>query len=272
MEFEIKPSHKLNLNLKELWSYRELIYFFTWRDIKIKYKQTVLGSLWAILQPLLFMIIFTLFVSRALKVVPENLPYPVFVFSGLILWNIFASGIANSGNSMVSNAHILKKIYFPRLIIPISAILATLVDFCMSFLLLFLLLLLYPTDFSMIQLLIGLPMGLMIVLMTTFGLGTFLAALNVKYRDFRYVIPFMIQILLFLTPVIYPVSIVPEGALRFVFELNPLTGALDAFRTAFNGSPLNYALVLKSLSLSLFFFITGIYYFRKTEYYFADLA
>ncbi len=204
-EFEehvIDPAQQAFFNSKELWRYRELIYFFTWRDIKIKYKQTVLGFLWAILQPLLMMIIFTLFFGQVLSVPSQNLPYPVFVFSGLLLWNMFSAGLTNSADSMVNNSAIIKEMYFPLLIIPASSILVTLFDFLMAFVLFVPLLVYYRQSLSWSALWCW-PLALIISVVATVGPGCWLAALNVKYRDFRYVIPFLIQILFFLTPVIF---------------------------------------------------------------------
>ncbi|REJ82277.1 MAG: ABC transporter permease [Bacteroidetes bacterium] len=272
MEYEIKPRSRIHLNFSELWLFRELTYFFVWRDIKIKYKQTVLGASWAILQPVLLMLIFTLFFSRIIGQKELSMPYPAFVFSGLIFWNVFASGLANAGNSMVSNANIIKKIYFPRIIIPISSVLSTLVDFSISFVLFLILTFIYPMEISWLSMIIVLPISLCIVLFTTFGLGSLLAALNVKYRDFRYVIPFFIQILLFLTPVIYPVSIIPEGILLDILLLNPLATALDIFRAAVSGAEMDFMLMTRGLLFSVVLLIAGMLYFRKTEYYFADLA
>ena len=192
-------------NWAELWEYRELFYFFAWRDIKIKYKQTVLGFLWAILQPLAMMLIFTFFFGRALKIPSQHLPYPVFVFSGLLLWNLFAAGLTSASNSMINNANIIKKIYFPRLVIPVSAIFVAVFDFLMSFLL-FLILLIYYRQHVSLHALWCWPLAILIGIVSTLGPGSLLSALNVKYRDFRYVIPFVVQVLFFLTPVIYPVS------------------------------------------------------------------
>ena len=272
MEYEIKPKNRSNIDLKELWTFRELFYFFTWRDVKIKYKQTVLGALWAILQPFMLMVVFTLFFSKALKIEHGELPYPVFVYSGLMLWTIFSTGISNAGNSMVANANIIKKVYFPRLIIPISAIISALVDFAMTFILFIGLLIFYPTPVSISKLLIALPLSILITVMATIGLGTFLAALNVRYRDFRYVIPFMIQLLLFLTPVIYPVTFIPPGILQELLQLNPMSGAIETFRAALTDAPFQWMLICKSMSITLVLFVLGLTYFKKTEYNFADLA
>lgn len=272
MEYEIKPAKGLQFNIKELWDFRELIYFFTLRDVKIKYKQTVLGALWAILQPFLLMVIFTVFFAAHLNIQSYNLPYPVFVFSGLILWNVFATGISTAGNSMVVNSNIIKKIYFPRLIIPISGILGTLVDFCMTLVMFVFVLYYYLPSFSLSYTLLFLPLSLVITLLTTFGFGCLLAALNVKYRDFRYIIPFMIQVLLFLTPVIYPVSIINNETVRMILNLNPISGAIEILRGALNGIAPSMTIVGQCLLISLILFSIGLSYFRKTEYYFADIA
>ena len=270
MEYEIRARETFKIDLKELWSFRELIYFFTLRDIKIKYKQTVLGALWAILQPLMLMLVFTLFFGNKFDV--TGMPYAVFVFSGLMLWNIFASGISNAGNSMVVNSNIIKKIYFPRLIIPISSIIGTLADFAMTLLMFIVLVFYYHQPMPIFISAINLAMALFITLLSAFGIGSLLAALNVKYRDFRYVIPFMVQILLFLTPVIYPVKTMPDGILGQILLLNPMAGAIEIFRCSFDNSLPSLSLVVKSFGVAIFFFFTGIIFFRRTEYYFADLV
>ena len=272
MEYEIKPNQKLNLGLNELWQYRELFYFFTWRDIKVKYKQTFLGFAWAVMQPFFLMIIFSIFFGKALNVPSDNIPYPIFVYSGLLLWNVFSSGLSNAGNSMVSNANIIKKIYFPRLIIPISAVLVSLFDFLMAFLIFIGMLAYYHTPYELGKLIIFIPLGLIIACTATFGIGTLLAALNIKYRDFRYIIPFMIQALLFITPVIYPVSILPELWMKYILALNPMYGAIELFRSGIINKPIDWNLLSVSICSSIIFFITGLFYFRKTEAYFADLA
>ena len=271
VEFEIKPSGKLFFDWKELWRYRELFYFFTWRDIKIKYKQTVLGFLWAVLQPLFMMVIFTLFFGKALNVPSQNLPYPVFVFSGLLLWNLFSTGLTGSANSMVNNSAIIKKIYFPRLIIPVSAILVTLFDFLMAFVLFIPLLIYYQQPLSWDALWCW-PLAVAISVVGTLGPGCWLAALNVKYRDFRYVIPFLIQALFFLTPVIYPVTMLKYSLLQYVLALSPMYAAMELFRLPLTGAATDPTFLLISLSASLFLLVVGILYFKKTEDFFADFA
>jgi len=271
MEYEIKPAGKFSLGLHELWEFRELFYFFTWRDIKIKYKQAILGIFWAILQPLFLMILFSLFFGQALKVPSDNIPYPVFVFSGLLLWNVFSSGLTNAANSMVANSNIIKKIYFPRLIIPMSSILVALFDFIMSLFIYIGLLIYYhySIDWTFI---VFLPASVIMVVLTTFGLGTFIAAVNIKYRDFRYILPFLVQILLFLTPVIYPVSIIRQGWIQNIMLLNPIAGAIDLLRACVIHSSPDWSLIGVNFLVSVCLFASGVIYFRKTEYYFADLA
>lgn len=272
MEYKIEPQEKLNLGLRELWQFRELFFFFTWRDIKVKYKQTVLGFVWAVLQPLLMMVIFTLFFGRALNVPSENIPYPVFVFSGLLLWNIFSSGLSAAGNSMVSNANIIKKIYFPRLIIPVSSILVALFDFFMAFIIYMILLIIYDVQVNLLQFFVFLFLSLLLTVFGTLGPGCLLAALNIKFRDFRYIIPFLVQFLLFLTPVIYPVSVIKYDWLKFIVALNPVSGAIELFRTALTNKPVDWLPIAISAFSAIIFFISGLFYFRKTEAYFADLA
>lgn len=278
IEYLIKPPGKFSLNLQELWIYRELFYFFTWRDIKVKYKQTILGFVWAVLQPFLMMMIFVVFFSKLLNVPTDNIPPPVFYYSGLLLWNIFSTGISSAGNSMVSNANIIKKIYFPRLIIPMSSILVAFFDFLMA-MVVFVGILIY-FEFTMPNFVVNygrlclfLPLALLMTVFHTFGLGTFLASLNVKYRDFRYVIPFLVQLLLFITPVIYPVSIFGDVSwAKYAMAFNPMTGAVTLGRAAFTDAPVEWNLIWISLAMTGVFFILGVYIFRKTEAYFADVA
>jgi lipopolysaccharide transport system permease protein len=276
MEYEIRPKRKFDFGLRELWNYKELFYFFTWRDIKVKYKQTFLGFLWAILQPFVTMVVFTFFFGKLLLAPSSDLPYPVFVLSGLLLWNIFSSGVVNAGNSMVNNSNIIKKIYFPRLIIPFSSILVSVFDFLMA-LLIFFVVLFYFTLHSGLQihwigLIIFLPISVLLACLASFGLGTLLAALNIKYRDFRYLIPFMIQTLLFVTPVIYPINIVGSGLVMKILALNPLYAAIELLRCGMTGTNPDMLLFMISLLSSCLLLFIGIYFFRKTEYYFADLA
>ncbi|MDX2172384.1 MAG: ABC transporter permease [Bacteroidota bacterium] len=272
IEFEIKPQSKFSIGLKELWEYRELFYFFTLRDIKVKYKQTVLGFLWAVLQPLAMALLFSFFIGKAItNYTNMQTPYVVFALSGLVLWGIFSSGISNAGNSMVSNANIIKKIYFPRLIIPISAVLVGVFDFFMAFIIFIIFCLFNHVTFCW-QAIIYFPLGVVLTSIATFGIGTFLAALNVKYRDFRYIIPFLVQFLLFLTPVIYPITITSNIYLKTLMALNPMTAPLDIFRAGIGVGHINLMLDGISILSSLILFLIGLVYFRKTEAYFADLA
>ena len=267
----IESSRRNIFDLKELWRYRELFYFFTWRDIKIKYKQTSLGFLWAILQPLLMMIIFTLFFGRALNIPSQSLPYPVYVFSGLLIWNIFSSGLTNASNSMISNASIIKKIYFPRLIVPVSSILGALVDFFMAFILFVGILVFYGQPVSWIALW-SWPMAILTSMVATLGLGSWLAALNVKYRDFRYVIPFLVQILFFLTPVIYPISLLQYPLLQYFLAASPIYAAVELFRAPLVNDLPNHVFMTISLTSDLLLLLIGIFYFKRTEDFFADFA
>jgi lipopolysaccharide transport system permease protein len=276
MEYEIRPKRKFEFGIRELWSYKELFYFFTWRDIKVKYKQTFLGFFWAILQPFVTMVVFTIFFGRFMKSYPMNLPYEVFVISGLLLWNIFSSGVVNAGSSMVVNANIIRKIYFPRLIIPLSSVLVSLFDFLMT-LIIFFGVLIYFTYAKGLSInwpcmILILPVSVIITCISSFGLGTFLAALNIKYRDFRYLIPFMIQTLLFVTPVIYPVNIVESGIWQNILALNPMYAAIELLRGAMISSFPEFRFIALSLFSSFTLLFVGLYFFRKTEYYFADLA
>jgi lipopolysaccharide transport system permease protein len=270
-EYIVDADKRKLFDFYEIANYKELFYFFTWRDIKIKYKQTMLGFLWAILQPLLMMIIFTLFFGRALNVPSQNLPYPIFVFSGLLLWNTFSSGLTNSANSMVTNAQIIKKIYFPRVIIPVSSILVALFDFLMAFILFVPLLIFYRQPVSVAAIWCW-PLAMLITLLATLGPGTLLSALNVKYRDFRYVIPFLVQVLFFLTPVIYPISILKYPLLKYLIVTSPMYAAIELFRYPLTGELPDAAFMIISLAVGLFVLISGLIYFKRTEDFFADLA
>lgn len=267
----IDASKRTIFDWREFWNYRELFYFFTWRDIKIKYKQTVLGFLWAVLQPLFMMAIFTLFFGHTLKIDTGPVPYPVFVFSGLLIWNMFSGGLTNASNSMVNNALIIKKIYFPRMIIPVSSILVALFDFAMAFILFVPLLIYYwiPVAPSAIW---CWPLAVIAGIIATLGPGTLLSALNVKYRDFRYVIPFLVQVLFFLTPVIYPVTMLESPALKYILSASPMYAAVELFRVPLTGAAPDWFLIGESAASGLLFLVVGLLYFRSTEDYFADVA
>ena len=270
-EYVIEPQAERLFNWKELRDYRELFYFLTWRDVKVKYKQTALGILWVVIQPVLMMTIFSFIFSKKLELSDPGIPYSVFVFSGLVLWNFFSAGVTNAGNSMVNHAHIIKKIYFPRLIIPFSAIISAGIDMAVS-LVMFVIILLWfqvPVDISAIY---CWPLGMIFAVIGASGLGCWLSALMVKYRDFRYVIPFMTQALLFLTPVIYPVNMVSNKWLAYALSLNPMFAAVEIFRAPIltGETPLRFFII--SIVSGLLLFVVGISYFKRTERYFADLS
>lgn len=270
--FELKPKNTFSLNLKELIEYRELFYFFTWRDIKVKYRQTLLGFLWAILQPLLLMVIFSYFVGKALHAPSEGMDYPVFVFSGLMLWLVFSSGITGAGNSMVSHAPVIRKIYFPRLIVPLSSVLVSFFDFLVAAIVFIPVIAYFRPDIHYAEAILCWPAGVILTLLATAGPGILLAALNVKYRDFRYVIPFLVQLLLFVSPVIYPVSMISSRWMQQVMAVNPMYAAITVFRMPFSSQPADAVLLVISLTSGIFFLLIGLGYFRRTEAYFADLA
>jgi lipopolysaccharide transport system permease protein len=268
----IAPPSSFSLNGKELWHYRELFYFFTLRDVKIKYKQAVLGFVWAILQPLALMVVFTLVFGKGLKVETDGIPYPIFAYSGLLMWNVFSSGLLGAANSMVGNANIIKKIYFPRLIIPMSAILGSVFDFLMALVVYIGLLIYYHQHVVVWKVVLFLPISLLLTVVSTFGLGTMLAALNVKYRDVQYVIPFLIQFLMFVNPVVYSTSIFKAEWAQYLIALNPMAGAINLSRAAFLDSPIRWDLVGISCLSAVFWLFVGVYVFRRMEAYFADLA
>jgi lipopolysaccharide transport system permease protein len=255
--------------VRELWGYRELFYFFVWRDLKVKYKQSLLGIGWAIIQPLFTMIIFSLFFGRLANVPSEGAPYPVFSYAGLLPWTYFSAAIALGANSLVSNANMLNKVYFPRLALPISSVLSGLLDFFIAALLLLALMLYYHVRLTWWLLLI--PVFLFALILLATGVSLFLAALHVRYRDVKYVLPFLIQLWLFATPVIYPVSLVPEQ-FRPLFALNPLAGIIDGFHSCIlHAKGFDLPLLGISLATTLLVFITGTVYFRRTERWFADV-
>lgn len=253
---------------KELWQYRELLRFLTVRDIKVRYKQTVLGGLWAILQPFMSMLIFTIFFGKLAKIPSDNLPYPIFVYAALLPWQFFSNGISNAGNSLVASSNLISKVYFPRIIIPAASLGAGLLDFIIASFILFIMMFYYGI-FPGLSILF-LPLLLFGVIIATLGVGMFLSALNVAYRDFRYVIPFLVQFWLFATPVIYPVSIVPQSW-RWLINLNPMAGLITAFRSSILNESIPWADLSISFSVSIFLFILGLISFSRMERRFADV-
>src|SRR3989344_6035 len=267
----IKPKKTFSLNdFKEVWDYRELLYFFTWRDLKVRYKQTAIGILWALIQPFTTMIVFSVFFGSMAKVPSDNVPYPIFVYVGLLFWQFFSSALGETSSVLISNQSIITKVYFPRLILPISSVTTKFVDFMVAAGILFLMMIYYGYLPHLKGLLI-IPILLVITFMAAIGGGLFLAALNVKYRDVRYALPFFIQILMFVTPVIYPASIV--GKYSWILAVNPMTGVIQTARAAFLGAtPINWILVGDSFIACAVLLVVGIVYFKSVERYFADIV
>ena len=259
-----------SLSLKELWEYRELLYFLTWRDIKVRYKQTALGAAWAIIQPFFMMVVFSLFFGRLAHVPSDGIPYPIFVYCALLPWQLFAHSLTESSNSLVANERLISKVYFPRLCVPIAAVLGGLVDFAIAFVILLGMMAYYGLAPSLA--IVTLPGFMVLCLATALGVGLWLSALNVQYRDVRYTINFLIQFWLFATPVAYPSSIVPERW-RAIYGLNPMAGVVEGFRWALLGkSPPSFALLGVSVAAVVLVVIGGLYYFRRMEGTFADIA
>ncbi len=258
------------IDLNEIWQYRELLYFLTKRDIKVRYKQTVLGGLWAIIQPLFTMVVFTLFFGRLAKMPSDGIPYPIFVYAGLLPWTYFANALSTSGNSLVGSQNLITKVYFPRLIIPASAALAGLLDFFVAMSVLGALMIWYQYIPGIEILLFPFLVGL--TFLCAVGVGMWLSALNVEYRDIRYVIPFLIQLWMFVSPVIYPVSLVSEKY-RWLLALNPMWGVINAYRASLLGhNPIDWFLLGVSSLIIFVLFLSGLYYFRRMEKTFADVV
>ncbi len=267
----IKPSTGwVSLKLKELWEYRELLYFLTWRDVKVRYKQTALGAAWAILQPLLTMIVFSLFFGRLAKMPSDGVPYPLFSMAGLVPWTFFSFGLTQSTNSLVSSANMIKKVYFPRLTIPMATVLSGAVDLVLAFLILVVMMLwngIRPTPNML-----WLPVFVLLALITSLGVGLWLSALNVKYRDIRYVVPFLVQFWMYATPIAYPSSLL-RNPWRTIFGLNPMTGVVEGFRWAMLGTHTRPGAIIAISSLAaLLLLIFGAFYFRRMEKTFADVV
>ena len=263
------PKGWLSINWREIWLYRELLFFLTWRDIKVRYKQTVLGVLWAFIQPFLKLVVFSVIFGRLAKIDSEGFPYPIFAFAGLLPWQFFSEALTQSSNSVVGSSNLITKVYFPRLIVPLSSVGASLVDFAISFVILFGLMFHYgilPTA----SMLFVIPL-VVITILTALGAGILLSAWLVEYRDFRYVLPFALQLWMFLTPVIYPVKIIPP-AWRWLLALNPMTGLVDGYRSAILGKPFAWDSLAISIVVATAIFVLGLYYFRRVEAHFADLV
>jgi lipopolysaccharide transport system permease protein len=257
------------LDLNGVWNYRELLYFLTWRDVKIRYKQTALGVTWAVLQPLLMMIVFSLFFGRVAGISSDGLPYPLFAYGGLLPWTFFSNAITNSGNSLVGSAHLITKVYFPRMIIPAAAVGASLVDLLFSFLLLVPLMFYYRVPLSLHF--AALPLFILLASLLALGVGMWMSALNVKYRDVRFALPFLVQLWMFVSPVIYPSSVLPPK-LKLVLALNPMTGIVEGFRSSLFGLEFNWRLVAISAIITVLTLVYAAYSFRRMEKSFADIV
>jgi len=273
----IRPSRGLSaLKLGELWEYRELFYFMVWRDVKVRYKQTALGAAWDVLQPLLTMLIFTIFFGRLAGIGSDGVPYPIFSYAGLLPWTFFAQGVSQGSMSLVGSANLIKKVYFPRLIVPAASVLAGLVDMLFAFLLLVGLMAYYRVTPSLA--IVALPLFVLLALATTLAAGIWLSVLNVEYRDVRYVVPFFIQLWLFVTPVIYPTAKVlsklrDAGVPEWVYGLNPMAGVVEGFRWAILGSrALPIGLLTTSAAVATVLLVSGCFYFRRMDRTFADVV
>ena len=260
----------VSLKLGELWVYRELLYFLTWRDIKVRYKQTALGAAWAIIQPLFTMLVFSVFFGRLAKIPSDGIPYPIFSFAALVPWTFFANGLSQSSNSLVGSSNLLTKVYFPRLVIPISTVISGFVDFALSFVMLLLMMVYYGKTPTLN--IIWLPFFLVLALVTALGVGLWLSALNVEFRDVRYVVPFITQFWMLATPIAYPSTMLSEPW-RTIYGLNPMVGVVEGFRWALLGSGTGPGpMVAVSTVMAVVVLITGAFYFKRMERNFADIV
>ena len=258
-----------SLKLRELWIHRELLYFLTWRDVKVRYKQTALGAAWAIIQPVCTMLIFTLFFGKLAGIKSDGVPYSIFAFAALVPWTFFANGLNQSSNSLVGSANLIKKVYFPRLTIPIATVLSECVDFCLAFVVLIGMMAYYQIVPTINV--IWLPLFLLLAICTSLGVGLWLSALNVEYRDVRYVVPFLTQIWLFVTPIAYPSSLLHEPW-RTLYGLNPMAGVVEGFRWALLGVDTSPGPMIAVSSLgAAAILVSGAFYFRRMEKTFADV-
>ena len=266
-----EPTHGWHsLNLYELWSYRELLVFLTWRDIKVRYAQAALGVAWAILQPLITMVIFSVIFGRLAKMPSDGIPYPVFSYVALLPWQLFAGALQRAGTSLVGNANLLTKVYFPRLVIPISAVAAGLVDFLIALVILFGLMAYYriPLTWNVLFL----PLLILFALLTALAVGLWLSALNVQYRDVQHAIPFIVQAWMYASPVAYSVGLIPDGFWQIVYGLNPLAGVIQGFRWALLGAAPPNELMIVSIVVVCVLLVSGLYYFKRMEKSFADIV
>ena len=258
------------LDLRDLWIYRELVYFLTWRDVIVRYKQTLLGASWAILQPFMTMVVFSIFFGGLAKVPSDNVPYPIFTYTALVPWGLFSNALLEASRSLVHNSSLITKVYFPRVILPLASVLAGVVDFFLAFIVLIGMMFFYhiaPNANIWV-----LPLLLLLAVTTALGVGLWLAALNVLYRDINYIVPFLTQIWLFITPIAYPASMIPDKW-RLVYSINPMTGVVEGFRWALLGTvAAPWSLIGISAVVSLVVLITGLFFFRHTEKLFADLV
>lgn len=260
----------VNLQLRELWAYRELLYFLAWRDVKLRYKQTVLGAAWAIIQPFFTMVVFSLFFGNLANIPSDGIPYPLFSFAALVPWTFFANALNASANSLVGGAQLIKKVYFPRLVVPIASVLAGVVDFALAFIVL-IGMMLYFGVIPTVNVL-WLPYLLLLALTTSLGVGLWLSAMNVQFRDIRYVVPFLTQIWMYATPIVYPSSLIPE-TWRALYGINPMVGVIEGFRWALLGTntPPGPILLVSSLAAAALL-VSGAFYFRRMERTFADVV
>jgi lipopolysaccharide transport system permease protein len=259
----------LAVDFKELWHYRELLYFLVWRDVKVRYKQTVLGAAWAIIQPVFSMVIFSVIFGNFAKIPSDGVPYPIFVFAGLLPWTFFSNAVSQSGVSLIAQTGLLTKIYFPRLYIPTSSIGVALVDLALSFVVYVAIMLWFMHLPGLSALL--LPLLVLLVVMASAGVGYLLASVTVKYRDFRHIIPFMMQAWMYASPVVYPVTLLPEEY-RWIMALNPMAGIIGGFRSALLNQPMDWQSLGISSGVAVVIFILGLYNFRRSERWFADIA
>jgi lipopolysaccharide transport system permease protein len=267
----LKPTKGwLSVDFNELWRYRELIYFLTWRDIKVRYKQAVLGIAWALLQPVLTVLIFTVVFGILLQTPSQGLPYPLFAISALLPWQLFANALQRSSISLVGNANLITKIYFPRLAIPLSSIMAALVDFGVSFFVLIGMMVYYR--YMPGWNILWLPVIILFALLTALAVGLWLSAINVQYRDVQHMVPFIVQVWMYASPIVYPIEIIPEGIWRTLYGLNPMVGVIQSYRWALLGGDQPDATMLISIVVVLVLLVSGVYYFRRMEKTFADIV